>query len=477
MDKIVPVSGRELQSNVESLATELTEYLKTLDLPFENVLVPINERRRVINNLSGVVAYLSDVQRENATYVSKFIAACVAGLFDAALNFLWDETIRNLRQKVIRFDLEYFYSSVVTDPIRRADLKGAGDLEKIEDWELIRGCRLTGILSDIGFKHLDYIRDMRNYASAAHPNQNELTGLQVISWLETCIQQVLAKEPEGPVLEVRRLLHSIRNEVLTQTDASPIIANIQQLRSDFAESLLRTLFGMYTDLSLGAEARNNIKLIAPATWNQVDEDARREAGLKYAIFSANAEIGRKNLAHEFLELVGGLSYLPTELLELELSEKVDNLMAAHQGYNNFYNEPPHAKILAAYVPQTGAIPHSVRAKYVKTLVMCRIGNGHGLSSAHGISWAAVPYYDMLIDRFQDAAIRKVFQLIQDSEVISRLQFPSCAANFQEICQKLRPRSLGIHVQRGLDLIISSASSHLAALSTQPDVKQILAALK
>lgn len=477
MADIVPISGRELQSHVESLSTQLTQYLKSLDLPSENVLVSINERRKVINNLPEVVAYLSDVQRGSATYVSKFIAACVGGLFDAALNYLWDETIRNLRQKVVLFDLEYFYSSVVTDLKRRAKLKGESDLEEIEDWELIRGCRLTGILSDIGFKHLDYIRDMRNYASAAHPNQIQLTGLQVITWLETCIQQVLAKEPEEPVLVVRRLLQSIRKEILTPTDASPIIANIQQLSGDLAESLLRTLFGMYTDLKLTAETRNNIKLIAPAAWNQVDEDTRREAGVKYAIFSANAEISRKKLAHEFLELVGGLSYLPTDLFELELSEKIDNLMVAHQGLDNFYNEPPHAKILVAYVPQTGVIPHSVRAKYVKTLIMCRSGNGFGRSLSQGISWAAVPYYDTLIGRFQDAAISKVFQLIQDPEVISRLQFLSCATNFQEICRKLRPKALNTHIQRGLDLIISCNPSNLSTLSTQLKVEQILAALK
>ena len=476
MADIVPMGEGELQSNVDNLATQLTQYLKILDLPSENVLVSINERRKVINNLPDVVAYLSDPQRKSATYISKFIAACVGGLFDAALNYLWDETIRNLRQKVIRLDLEYFYSSVVTDPERRTDLKGESDLEKIEDWELIRGCRLTGILSDIGFKHLDYIRDMRNYASAAHPNQNELTGLNLIDWLDTCIKQVLAKEPEGSVLHVRRLLYSIRNEVLTKTDALPIIANIQQLQGSLAESLLRTLFGMYTDLSLAAEARNNIKLIAPAAWNQVSEDARREAGVKYAIFSANAEIGRKTLAHEFLELVGGLSYLPTELFELELSEKIEHLMIAHQELNNFYNEPPHAKILAAYLPQTGVIPLSVRAKYVKTLIMCRIGNG-AASYSQGVAANAVSYYDTLIDRFQDTAIRKVFELIQDPEVISRLQFSSCVTNFQEICRKLRPKTLNVHVQHGLDLIISCKPSDLSTLSTKLEVKQIFAALK
>ncbi len=476
MTNIVPAGGGELQSNLDNLATQLTQYLKTLDLPSENVLVPIKERGKVINNLPDVVGYLSDPQRKSATYISKFIAACVGGLFDAALNYLWDETIRNLRQTVILFDLEYFYSSVVTDPERRSSLKGENDIEKIEDWELIRGCRLTGILSDIGFKHLDYIRDMRNYASAAHPNQNELTGLNLIDWLDTCIKQVLAKEPEGSVLQVRRLLHSIRNEVLTATDAIPIIANIQQLQDSLAESLLRTLFGMYTDLGLAAEARNNIKFIALAAWSQVSDDARHEAGVKYAIFSANAEIGRKVVAHEFLELVGGLSYLPTELFELELSGKIDNLMTAHQGLNNFYNEPPHAKILLTYLPPTGIIPLSVRARYVKTLIMCRIGNGVATYS-QGVAANAVKYYDTLIDRFQDTAMRKVFELIKDPEIISRLQFSSCATNLKKICLKLRPKTLNIHVQHGLDLIISSKLSDLSTLSTKPEVNQIFAALK
>ncbi|NES06504.1 MAG: hypothetical protein F6K22_29025 [Okeania sp. SIO2F4] len=52
---------------------------------------------------------------------------------------------------------------------------------------------------------IDYIRDMRNHASAAHPNHNEITGLQLASWLETCIQEVIGKEPEGAVIEVKKL--------------------------------------------------------------------------------------------------------------------------------------------------------------------------------------------------------------------------------------------------------------------------------
>ncbi|SUY54107.1 Uncharacterised protein [Clostridium perfringens] len=59
---------------------------------------------------------------------------------------------------------------------------------------------------------------MRNYASAAHPNQNNIDGLQVSSWLQTCIKEVLSKEPEGPVIEIKKLIYNIRNKELTTDD-------------------------------------------------------------------------------------------------------------------------------------------------------------------------------------------------------------------------------------------------------------------
>ena len=58
---------------------------------------------------------------------------------------------------------------------QRSKFKDESNLNKLDDWVLVKGCRETGIISDIGYKHLDYIRDMRNHASTAHPNHNELT--------------------------------------------------------------------------------------------------------------------------------------------------------------------------------------------------------------------------------------------------------------------------------------------------------------
>ena len=223
----VPYKPEQISNEVYVFSQGLKQYLNHLKIPTDSVLVAIQERGRVITNLPVIVETLTPHQKERAHYISKFIASCSVGLFDAALNYLWNETILNLRDKVTRFDLDYFYDNIITDTKRRTKFKTEDDLKGLADWELIQGCRDTGIVTEIGCKHLDYIREMRNFASAAHPNHTNITGFQLLTWMETCIIEVLSKEPSAPALEVRRLLQNIRSETLGSSDARGIIACVR----------------------------------------------------------------------------------------------------------------------------------------------------------------------------------------------------------------------------------------------------------
>lgn len=463
------LSKDEVATGVDQFTSGLTQYLGELGLPNEQVLVPVKERQRVINNLPDVIELIDAERKSTSIYLSKFIAACGAGLFDAALNFIWDETVVNLRNKVARFDLEYFYDSVVTDTKRRSKLKDAEDLRKIDEWELIRGCHLTGILSDIGYKHLDYIRDMRNWASAAHPNQNDLTGFQLIAWLETCILEVIAKEPEGPVIEIKRCLNSIRSNTLAEQDAQYIRAEIEYLPPELATSLLRTLFGMYTTKDAAVQIKNNIKLVAGSAWDVAPNEVKHECGLKYATFASNGEVERKEAANEFLSVVGGLPFLPSDTLALEISEKIDVLFSAHVGYNNFHNEPAHARTLDAYVSSAGTIPDAVRKSYVKTLVMVNIGNGYGVSEM------AVPYYDSLISKFGEPELREVALLLTDREFSSRISLKSCVSNFKALLGKIAPKTTNQVTQQAFDQIQKATDSQIPNLGKDSSYKRLLRA--
>lgn len=468
-NELIISSKDNVNIGVDQFTNALTVYLKDLGLPTDRVLVSVTERSRVINNLPEVIATIESKKRQESLYLSKFIAACGAGLFDAALNFIWDETVVNLRDKVARFDLEYFYDSVITDTTRRLKIKDESDLVKIEEWELIRGCHLTGILSDIGYKHLDYIRDMRNWASAAHPNQNELTGFQLIAWLETCIKEVIAKDPEAPAIEVKRFLHSIRNTVLDNGDAQHIKAGIEHLPQDIIKSLLRTLFGMYTNVKTGVQVKKNIRLIAKTCWNLASDETKYESGFKYATFAANGEVDRKNAANEFLNDVDGLSYLPSDTLALEMLEKTTNLYDAHTGFNNFYNEPAHAKALSSYVSSAGNIPESIRPQYVKTLVMSKVGNGYGISSM------AETYYDSLIEKFSDSEIKAFLYLLTDREFSSRVSIKSCCNNFRNLAKYLKSYTTNQISIQILDKIISSTDAQIPKLGGESEYKRLLSA--
>ncbi|MCZ4336157.1 hypothetical protein [Shewanella colwelliana] len=465
---IVVTSQSQVVTGVDQFSNGLSTYLTELGLPSSNVLVPVTERSRVINNLPEVINLVDSSQRTTSIYLSKFIAACGAGLFDAALNFIWDETVVNLRKKVVKFDLEYFYDSVVTDENRRNKLKDEEDLVKLDEWELVRGCHLTGILSDIGYKHLDYIRDMRNWASAAHPNQNDLTGFQLISWLETCIREVIGKEPEGPAIEIKRFLGSIRNNVLTASDAMHINAGIEHLPSDLGTSLLRTLFGMYTGNGVNAQLKNNIKLVCSTAWNISPDEVKYECGFKYATFASNGEIERRDSAREFLTVVNGLPFLPSDTLAVELSEKITNLYNAHIGFNNFHNEPSHARILDSYVSSTGAVPDSVRKAYVKTIVMSKIGNGHGVSSM------AASYYDNMLQKFGESEIKEFASLVMDREFSSRIALSSCRNNYKALANYFLPRTTNQITIQAIQSINQATDQQLPNLGKDSRYQQLIA---
>lgn len=456
---------------VESFGSQLAAFLAQAGLPTDDVLVPYDRRRPVFQNFAYSLKPLPDDKKNSAIYISKFAAACAVGLFDAALNYLWDETVRNLRTKVAQFDLEYFFDSAVNDTKKRSEFKAESDLEKLQDWELIQGCRKTGIITDSGFRHLDYIRDMRNHASAAHPNQNEITGLQISSWLETCILEVLSKEPDGPVIEVRRLLNNLREERLTESDLDPIAEGLPSLPADLTASLLRSIVGMYADTNVGSNVKDNIRIVAKSIWDVVEDEPRREVGVKQASLAANGEASRANLLREFIELVQGQEYLTESTLVTEISSALDSLITAHNGWHNFYHEPAPARLLQNLVPVSGSVPSAILSKYVKTLILCRIGN------EYGVSWGATEYYDDLIRRFSAHHTLAFINLVDDPEVNSRLALPRRAARFQSIAAELHGRSNRPRLNELLEFIMGYPSNRLDEINADADYRARRRALR
>ena len=101
-------------------------------------------------------------QDVEAILIAKMCVAIATGLFDSAVNYIWNASILQLRKKVRVFGLP------VVAQINQTDFEEKHLIE-LQDSQLLELCHKLNILSDDGFFFLDQCRDIRNNFSAAHP--------------------------------------------------------------------------------------------------------------------------------------------------------------------------------------------------------------------------------------------------------------------------------------------------------------------
>ena len=130
-------SPQRIETSIAAFNQPLANLLTHIGLPTENILSPIEERRKVIFALESTIEILPLEDRKKSTYLSKFTVAVSVGLFDGALNFLWDETVKALRRLASNFDLEYFLVVAKTVNNKYKNLNTPIDLEAIGDHDLL----------------------------------------------------------------------------------------------------------------------------------------------------------------------------------------------------------------------------------------------------------------------------------------------------------------------------------------------------
>jgi hypothetical protein len=464
------VKRPEYKNEIQTFETKLIEFIANHGLPTGSVLVPVSERLKVFANVESILDKLTPEQKATSVYVSKFIAASAAGLFDAALNYLWDETIQELRKRVAQYDLSYFFDIAVKNPDKKKNLRNADDLAKIDDFELINGANEIGLVSDLGHKHLDYIRYMRNWASAAHPNQNQISGLQVVSWLETCITEVINLPQSAVVVEIKKLLSNIKSNTVSPTDAKQIGVFFAQLAESQVDNLASGFFGIFVSVSTNEPTRQNIRLLIQDLWPRVSEPTRKTFGVKYAQFVANNDANEQKLAREFLDVVRGASYIPDGIRAAEIGSALEGLLAAHHGFNNFYTEPAAAKQVYDLVAGGNDVPNVISQPYALAIVEVFLTNGNG------VAWNAQPTYTALLSAMgADIALIALLSFTETT-IASRLQLELAQAKFKEMISILKPKISAPAVKELLQAI-ERFSGPLYNMRDDTTIKSRVASLK
>jgi hypothetical protein len=394
------------------------------------------------------------------------VAAATVGLFDAALNYLWDELVSALRSRVVGFDLAYFFDIAAgNNTDLRKSLKAEVDLPNIDDARLLRASLEIGLITDVGFSRLDHIRYMRNHASAAHPNQNDLTGLELVTFLQLCIREVINTPPDTVTAHTGRLLANIKKAVLDHTAVDAAAAFFDQLPRDRADTLGNGLFGLYTAQDRTPVVADNVRLLWPRLWPFVGEATRSSYGLRQARAVASAETAFATAARELIDLVGGTAYLTPEVRAVDMSEALDLLSSAHHGFNNFYNEPTPARRVLDLAGERGDVPSPVRERYIHVVIDCYLGNGYGVSAA------ALDSYEKMIARFSSGDAGIALRLFMDPVYSSLLASSTGRSQWTRLLNLLEPK-LTSTIDRNLMAALRSFSGRPDQLRTDSGIKNL-----
>ena len=470
---IVATTG-ELETSIQSFSAPLAGFLGSLGLPTEHVLVDFGERRFVLQSLQQTLEVLPYDERAKAYYLSKFSVSIMVGLFDAALNFLWDETILALRRLAAGIDLSYFFDTAEKRESYRSRLQTDEDLGLLDDFTLIDTCARVDLLTDVNRERLRHVNYMRNHASAAHPNQSELTGQEMIAWLSNCLRYAIRAKPDHAVIATNKLLTNIRGILIPAKDIPVIASDLKKFTVERVDDLLWTLFGIYVDPGQKADCRTNIARLAPHVWALASEDRKFQVGARHEHFIKQADQQRKTFADEFLVHVNGQQYRSEDVLAGELLDELRSLNAAHNAMNNFYNEWPHAKTLASSLPLSGVVPRAARLEWVKVIAKCHIGNGQGYYG--GVDTSADRFYQIYIAGFGEAEVVQFLRLFDDPDFT--IDFDSSVAHrrAQALAKTLKEKTKNVHVLRALDVLLAQPEGTLRRLSTVTKFKEALKSL-
>jgi hypothetical protein len=301
-------------------------------------------------------------------YLERAKVAAEAGLYDAAVLYFWNESMNDLRRKVMSYGIEYF-------PYQQGrHITGEDSLrENVNDYELIEGCYQLGIISKEAWFFLQQCREIRNQYTAAHLSDSQIDPLEAQNFIKNCVKYVLTHELPSPGFSIRNFMERLRNADVSQM-LGEIEAGIKDQASEIRKALLNRLFDEYIDTACSSMLRSNIELVAPLVWEKVDDEGKLELGQRYVRVRVGPSQDAALLAFNFFKVVGGISAIPDAYRRPIFENYAKALITAHFEANNFRKEGPRAEDL---LELRFDVPKDAAQVYTKAVILSFLGNTYG----------------------------------------------------------------------------------------------------
>lgn len=371
--------------------------------------------------------------------------------YELAATYVWTRAMALLKKQLGSLGPEF-----IGELLQRPDIDEYSDVSSVvSDSEAISLARDLGIISSTQTMRLLHSQSVvTHFASIGNdPSMDEgeiMTKEEATLCLRVCVQGILGHE-QISVAEDFKSFRDKLGSVTLDKNASEFV-KLQSSPYFFLKTAIGVLLSLIKSSS-GAtleHAARNADLIITGSWSRLRQPEKWQVGQTYAMEFSEGKSETVKALFSILKKVSGFDFVPENLRAAAFTEVASKVIAAHQGMNNFYNEPAPMAELASLGT---SIPGPALAKCITAVLCVKLGN------FYGTSWAAQAPADFIISGLSKE--RWVYYLNEklptDRLILAKLTDQKPLDNWCELLNKLGVESDDVK-DRDVRAILRATSS-------------------
>ena len=322
---------------------------------------------------SDIMPYAQTLSEKQRNHV---VRAFNDEAFDMGAEYVWRRSMIKLRNAIQSLGMKF-----IGEILGNQDIDEFSNIESVlTDYDSINLSEQLGVVNSTGALKLKQALEIIThfFSRKAEEDGEELSAVDGIQIITTCIKYILGEQNLGVALEFSEFRKRLYNETLTQEDLQ--VQYLLNSPTFYVRTVVNVLLSAIRD-SEGAKLEHslaNINTIIPLLWSSMAETDRWGLGTSYRDVTSDGNIVAAKGLKEALLKGSGFDYVPENLRSTTFKKAAKAIIEAHYNMNNFYTEAPLVKVLNDLGT---TVPAPAIIDCIQAYLCVYFGNSYGVSHA------------------------------------------------------------------------------------------------
>ena len=306
---------------------------------------------------------------------SQIVHAFNSNSFEMASIFIWNKAISSLKAQ-----LSNLGTAFIAEMLDRPDIEPGDSISRVlTDYDALRLARELGVVGSTGYLRLKQSFDLIVHFGQLPPEEAEDAEMSIneaVGIVRACVETILGQNKIDVAVDFKKFRDNLESSVFEKSDEEvSVLCNSPYF---FRRASVRILLALVKS-DTGAQLENalgNANLIIPLIWNGLLPPERFQIGRAYSEIVADGKTQAASGLKKILLKVRGFDFVPEDLRSRSFISAAKNVIDAHEGGNNFYNEPGPTRTLAE---MGSTIPRPAFPVCMTAALSVILGNRYGIS--------------------------------------------------------------------------------------------------